>query len=297
MTKRDAPSRVVGRQQTIEGGTTWDEVERHIEKIVRIFGLDKVVVGCSFGDDSAVLTDILIQKYGRKFPVVFENTGIQFHETYRYRDEMVNDFWRLEEYSETRPNQRFPKIVQRIGLHGIMANKMICCSEMKNDPMAQWMKANGKVATLGGLRLKEAKRNECYDIMGHNAGRDIWYCNPMLFLTAQDVEDYFNDTGLKRNPLYDEPYCARRTGCAVCPNAMKGTGYASHPTYYDWLQHHFPQWYRLAWNCQRLFYKRLKERGKEYETRDYFYGHKWQWSFNGSSNHEGRGVDKRGQVT
>jgi phosphoadenosine phosphosulfate reductase len=275
-------------QQTIDGKTTLEHFEYHLKRVSRIFGIDNLCFGFSGGDDSAVLLDKAVEIFGSDIAVIFSNTHIQFQQTYKYIDEMI-DYWDLTNVNYTKPNEQFIRITKRIGLHGIAHNKMICCSELKNDPLADWMKANGFTATVSGLRQKEGKRNDCYDMLNHNPRRDIWYVSPMFYLTNQDILDYFDQTGLPKNPLYCEPYCADRTGCAPCPNALKLRRYSKKfPTYYDWLKKHFPKWYKFAWRCQKSFYDIKCVDGDQRGYGDMLYRHKWQWSLNGNKNQEER---------
>ncbi|MHA1136548.1 MAG: phosphoadenosine phosphosulfate reductase family protein [Candidatus Thorarchaeota archaeon] len=269
----------MSNQLTLDGGTTTDEFEKYLLKIARVYGLENVVFGCSFGDDSVMLTDKAVEMFGSDICVIFENTHIQFGETYKYGSKM-REYWGLTNYHETQPDENFIDITNRIGLHGIAKNKMICCSGLKNEPLAKWMKANKKKCTITGLRRSEARRNNCYSMINHHEKRDIWYASPMLYLTDYDVQDYYDSTGIPKHPLYLEPYFADRTGCAPCPMTLKLQCYGKHNSYYDWLKEHFPRWYKFAWICQKRFYEKKCSGGGDmrgYGT--HIYRHEWEWPF------------------
>lgn len=269
-----------GHQSTIEGKTLMDEFETNVKRIARIYGKDKICVGFSGGDDSAFLVDKVVEIFGNETCIVFCDSRIQFKETHDYIKKMI-EYWNLTNFHKTYPkkNEVFPVIAKRIGLHGIAKNKMICCSALKNDPLGFWMKDNGKTVSMTGIRLKEAKKNRCYDIISYNNRRDIYYASPMYFLNEIDVKNHFKETGLPKNPLYLEPYCANRTGCALCPLPLKIQRYNSkYKTYYDWLKEHFPRWYKYAWRCQKSFYENKCKGGNQRGYGDMIYRHKWEWS-------------------
>ena len=265
----------MAKQGRITGGTQIDQVEKHLKLYKAMPG--KIVFGFSGGDDSTMLVDLAVQMFGSDICVIFENTHIQFKESYEFIDKMV-DYWGLTDYHVTKPIEPFIKVCTRVGLHGICRNKMICCTQLKNKPLSKWMHEHGKTIATTGVRKAEAKRNCDYPIKNYSKYHDITYFNPMLFLTDGDVKAYFEETGCPKNPLYDLGYV--RTGCAVCPTPLKRQHFdvPGYHDYYDMLYELHPRWYWFAWNCQKRFYEK-KERNDQYHGYgDTLLRHTWKKS-------------------
>lgn len=264
-------------QYNLKGETPLEATIKHIKALKPI--KDKIVVGISFGNDSIVLGDLYVQILGCDTCFIHSDTHVQFKESKQYGKKMVEGYWGLENYHETKPIEHFRQITDRIGLHGIAHNKMICCSGLKNKPLSKWMHQNDKTIAVTGLRRSEGKRNCDYQISSYSGYHDIRYYNPMLFWSEEDVTKYYEDTGLPLNPLYKEPFNLDRTGCAPCPNALKLANYPveGYKTYYDLLADKFPKWYKYAWGCQRRFYKRKCGDGDQRGYGEYLYRHKWKW--------------------
>jgi len=169
------------------------EPEQLVKKAVDEFG-DSLVVSCSFGSCSVVVLHMAIDVEPR-IKVVFDDTGVEYPETYAYRDLLVKE-WDLN-YIETKPIKSFWKCVKEYGFPLIRQTgrskfkKPQCCTYLKEKPFEKWCKANGIQATLTGLRASESGvRMLAISQVGqfYFAKRPkIWKFHPIVFWNHKQV--------------------------------------------------------------------------------------------------------------
>jgi len=119
-----------------------------------------LALACSFGKDSMqVLKMVLDQEPNIK--VIFENTGVEFPETIKYKDQMKKE-WNLNLY-ETKPLKTFWDCVKLKGLPetrkqgGKGSNSPYCCTQLKEKPGLNLQKELGINAILTGLQSCESR--------------------------------------------------------------------------------------------------------------------------------------------
>ena len=94
-------------------------------------------MACSFGKDSLVVLQMAL-KYNSNIKVIFENTGVEFLETIKLKDELKKK-WKLNLY-ETKPLKTFWECIDLYGLPstrkqgGKGSNSPKCCHYLKEKP-------------------------------------------------------------------------------------------------------------------------------------------------------------------
>ena len=207
------------------------EPEEVIEKAVEIHG-DTLAVSCSFGACSVVVLHMAL-KFNPNIKVVFNNTGVEYPETYAYRD-LLKEKWHLN-LIETKPVKTFWQCLQEYGFP--LARKQYsakvakerkeahqqfhkpsCCIYLKELPFKQVCKDYSIQATLTGLRCAEssvrmftlAQRGQYYHTSKWGS---LWRYHPIGFWTHKQVHDYLKDNNLPVNTIYKK---VDRCGCMPC---------------------------------------------------------------------------------
>jgi len=195
--------------------------EELVKKALDEFG-DNLAVSCSFGSCSVVVLH-MARDANPHIKVVFDDTGVEYPETYAYRDLLVKE-WDLN-YVETKPIKSFWKCVKDYGFPLIRQTgrskfkKPQCCTYLKEKPFEKWCKANCVHATLTGLRASESGvRMLAISQVGqfYFAKRPkIWKFHPIAFWNHKQVWEYFSKNEIPMNEVYTK-YGLSRCGCMPC---------------------------------------------------------------------------------
>lgn len=203
------------------------EVEKPFEKklerakeLARIFiGLaqEKSCVSCSFGKDSMVVLWLCRQELP-EIPVIFNNTLVQYKETYEFRDRMKEE-WNLN-LIETRPSKTFWEIAKEKGLpDGSKKGTDSCCYYLKDKPFVEVVKKHGfKINFTGTTALESRLRMwvACQrGLFYYNRKQNITRINPIVFWTPEEVLNFTTRVQIPVNPAY-EKFGIDRLGCVPC---------------------------------------------------------------------------------
>jgi len=201
-----------------------------IEEAVRKFGTN-LCVSCSFGSCSVVVLHMAL-KIQPNLRVVFNNTGVEYPETLRYRD-LLRKEWTLD-LIQTKPIKSFWQCWKEYGppLPRI-ANykkgdykrgkpsygKPRCCIYLKELPFKKIIETFSLEATLTGMRAAESRaRMFAFSQFGQNYHShkygSIHKFNPIAFWTRAQVWHYIKENNLPVNELYLKG--ADRSGCMPC---------------------------------------------------------------------------------
>ena len=206
-------------------------IERHKEHIA---------VACSFGKDSMVVLKMALD-VDPKIKVIFENTGVEFPETIRYKD-MMKKKWDLNLY-ETKPLKTFWECIDKYGLPSVRkgggkgSNSPKCCHYLKEKPALILEKELGVNAIITGLQACEsrsrgliAKRydNKKAPYMSkddvefcsqrwYTRKTNIWNYHPIMLWSIKEVWAYTKENKIPINEVYTKwdglyPRC----GCLPC---------------------------------------------------------------------------------
>jgi len=191
---------------------------------------DKIAVSCSFGSCSVVVLHMAL-KVNPKIKVVFNNTGVEYPETYGYRDLLKKD-WNFN-LIETKPLKSFWQCVKEYGFPLIRVSasqrrktnrkdaydKPSCCVYLKELPMRDACKKYNIEATMTGLRCAEsgvrmfvfAQRGQFYHTEKWGS---LWRYHPIGFWTHKQVMDYLHKNNIPINQIYLKGL--DRSGCMPC---------------------------------------------------------------------------------
>jgi phosphoadenosine phosphosulfate reductase len=204
-----------------------------VKKAIDRFG-DSLAVSCSFGSCSVAVLH-MARDLNPQIKVVFNNTGVQYPETYGYRDFLCKE-WDLNppQYIETKPVKSFWQCVKEYGLPLFRSTsykkgdykfgkpsygKPKCCVYLKELPFRQAMKENEIEATITGMRAGESRaRMFAFGQFGQNYATKKYGAltkfNPIAFWTHSELWQYLKDHNVPINPLYLKG--AHRSGCMPC---------------------------------------------------------------------------------
>ena len=188
---------------------------KHPQEILRGVLLDdfpgEVSLVSSFGTESAVLLHMVAQ-IDRGTDVVFINTGKLFGETLRYRNELIERLKLLA----VRSIMPKPALLSASDPKGILwaDNANRCCYIRKVEPMARALKdvnvwISGRKGFHGGGRSQ-------LPVFELNDGRIK--INPLANWVQSDVEAYFTNHDLPRQPLEVDGY--KSVGCMPCTSPV-----------------------------------------------------------------------------
>lgn len=186
---------------------------------------DRIAVSCSFGSCSVVVLHMALQ-VNPKINVVFNNTGVEYPETYAYRN-LLKKEWNLN-LIETKPLKSFWQCVKEYGFPLLreayrfkekkMFHKPECCVFLKELPFKEACKTFEIEATLTGLRCSEsrlrmftlAQRGQYYHTKKWGS---LWRYHPIGFWSHQQVHEYLEKNNLPINEIYKK---VERSGCMPC---------------------------------------------------------------------------------
>lgn len=195
---------------------------------------DNIAVACSFGKDSTLVLHFALQ-VDPMIKVFFSNTGVEYKETYQFRDFLVRE-WNLN-FHEVQPVKPFWQCVKEYGYpkkradyrrrkgKKNMTGTPKCCYYLKERPAALWYKENSIEAVLLGITWDESyqrryliiRYGDSYTTKKHNTSK-INKIHPIAFWTEKEVWQYIKENNIPYNKIYDRG--AHRCGCAPCTSYL-----------------------------------------------------------------------------
>jgi 3'-phosphoadenosine 5'-phosphosulfate sulfotransferase (PAPS reductase)/FAD synthetase len=135
-----------------------------------------------------------------------------------------------------------------------------CCEMMKERPLIQWQKDNGKTYSIIGIMREEGGRREQAQCLVFNGGV-LKHFQPLAPVTKEWEDWFIERQGIKLCDLYYPPYNFKRTGCKGCPFSLN----LQHDL--ETMQKHFPNerkqceiiWQPVYAEYRRLGYRLEKE--------------------------------------
>jgi len=221
----DARINYVKRNMELRGFKIFQS-EELIREAIEKHG-DRLAVSCSFGSCSVVVLHMALQ-LKPDIKVIFNNTGVEYPETYAYRD-LLKKEWNLN-LIETKPIKSFWQCVKEYGFPLIRSEyawkkrkskseKPECCVYLKELPMKKACEKYSIEATLTGLRAAEsgvrmftiAQRGMFYHTTKWGS---LWRYHPIALWTRQQVWDYIRQNNIPVNQIYLKG--VERSGCMPC---------------------------------------------------------------------------------
>jgi phosphoadenosine phosphosulfate reductase len=206
------------------------KIERAKKLIVEELGRSqRPALACSWGKCSVTLLHLLRGLCNRVL-VVFNDTGVEYPEIYRYRDRLLQE-WAITKYVETKPSKTFWECVKEFGFPhirrmyfepGVGKGAPRCCFFLKEQPAKKCYREYAIDCAFVGLqgpesnvrRLSFLREGEAFDSKHYG----IRLVRPLMIWTDADIWEYHRLNGIPHNPLYDK---VARSGCMPC------TGYRS----------------------------------------------------------------------
>lgn len=182
-------------------------------------------ISCSWGKDSVALA-FLVRKFCKKTLIIFANTGVEYPETYAFRDKMIKE-WNLNgNYFESKPIKHFWQCVKEYGFpdlrrRGSAKNKEPkCCKYLKEKPLSNLQKEFGVDVVFRGMTAAESMSRRLLTLRkgyAYTNKTGMRFVHPLVFWSEQDVFDYHKQEGIPLNPIYEK---TKRCGCMPCTGFM-----------------------------------------------------------------------------
>ena len=172
----------------------------------REFG-DKICYVSSFGAESAVML-ALIADVDPSFPVLFIDTGMHFHQTMQYREQLIEHFG-LTGVQTVIPDEQ-ERLIEDPKNTLWKSDPDVCCELRKVRPLEPALKGfdawiTGRKRFHGGERM----RLPVFEYTG-----DKYKVNPLASWTPDDVDLFFRVRNLPPHPMVEQGYPS--IGCWPC---------------------------------------------------------------------------------
>jgi len=174
---------------------------------------NRIAVVSSFGAESAILLD-QVARIDRNIPILFLDTKKHFSETLDYRDILI-DRLRLTNVQSIEPDVFERTTEDDDGLLW-KQNYDACCDLRKTRPLNKALK--GYDGWISGRKRFHGGSREILPIVEELDGKIK--INPLANWSAQKINDYFENFGLPRHPLFQQGYFS--IGCATCTEKSAG---------------------------------------------------------------------------
>lgn len=215
------------------------QTKQIIKNAIDKFG-DACVIACSWGKDSIVMIHLAIQ-IKTDIRIIFSNTGVEFPETYKYRDKITKE-WDLN-YIELKPEKTFWQCVDKYGYPPIRYlgrqkkkavesgmvkksaskflrdDKIPCCYFLKEKPAIDYYKEKNIKCALVGITYDESYTRRWVIIRWGVIfpPKKYFYTRiyPIGYWNSDDVWGYIKQNNVPVNFAYQK-YDVDRVGCIPC---------------------------------------------------------------------------------
>lgn len=92
-----------------------------------------------------------------------------------------------------------------------------CCKRLKEEPIQEWKKANGKLYDIIGIMRAEGGRRESAKCLAFKPNGKLRAFQPLVPVSLEWEEWFIKKYKIKLCSLYYPPYNFTRTGCKGCP--------------------------------------------------------------------------------
>ena len=180
-------------------------ITERIEQLFKLYDANDILVTSSFGTKSAVLLSMVSQQKPNH-PIYFIDTTYHFHETWKYQHTLQE---KLKLNIEIIKPKKKENELTRTEKWWIDHPKM-CCAINKIAPIEP-LKAQHKV-WISGLMAYQTPFRAHLRIFEKQG--DIIKFHPLIDITEQEFEGYFEENKLPKHPLEAKGYGS--IGCTHC---------------------------------------------------------------------------------
>ncbi len=176
-----------------------------------------LVIALSGGKDSACILGLIVEELNWKAKVVFLDGGLEFPETVKYVEELIDHYNLNDSYIHEKAEDDFWKIAEAKGPPS--RDYRWCCEVCKLKPMRKVVKKlGGKCRTLIGQRKYESisRANQPKITPTIRVPGQVKIA-PIMDWTALEVWLYLLSRHIPINPLYHQGH--HRIGCYMCPSS------------------------------------------------------------------------------
>jgi phosphoadenosine phosphosulfate reductase len=176
--------------------------EQIIQWAADTFG-DRLVMTSSFGAQSAIMLH-LATRVVPDIPVILIDTGYLFPETYKFIQELTDEFsLNLKVYQSPMSPAWMEAVHGRLweqGEDGLVKYNRL----RKVEPMQRALRELNVGAWLAGLRRGQTDHRANLRAVERQDG--IYKVHPIIHWTSRDVHEYLKRHNLRYHPLYDQGY-------------------------------------------------------------------------------------------
>lgn len=191
--------------------------EDRIRWAVDQFGEDAVLLS-SMQKTSSVLMHMFFS-IGLDNEILFGDTGFHFHETLRYRDELIRRY-RLNVvtfYPQQTPEQQ--EALHGKKLHLFVDGQPECCRLRKEEPFLAHVRESGRRLVMNGLRKGDGARRANIRPLARDPRFNGYELHPIFDWSAKEAQDYIERHEIPIHPLYEQGYAS--IGCACCTTPIQ----------------------------------------------------------------------------
>jgi phosphoadenosine phosphosulfate reductase len=185
--------------------TMEEKIAKSKEILQKVIDYWKPHIGVAFsgGKDSTAILNLIREIYGEvPIPVMTNDTGVKFKETYEFREWLKRE-WNLN-MIVARPIKTYEEV---------KGERERCCYWLKIEPSERTMQEQGWKACIVGIRHDEHVVRSREDFISEREN-GIYRVHPILHWKEEDVWTYLNSRNVPRHPFYDMGY--RSIGCKPC---------------------------------------------------------------------------------
>lgn len=98
-----------------------------------------------------------------------------------------------------------------------------CCSKLKKEIAANWMKEHDKTITITGMRAGEGGLRAIHTgcaVYADESCKTLKKFHPLFPLEDWWIDEFIQQNNIELCELYNPPYNFKRTGCVCCPYSV-----------------------------------------------------------------------------
>jgi len=141
----------------------------------------------------------LVKNNGNNIKAIYVDTTCGFPEVERYVKKTCKEL--SVSLKIVKPEIDYYTLAKEWGIPNFKSRW--CCRELKINPIKQYLsKLGGSKVVFDGIRAAESNDRATYFPIWYHPGFDALSISPNFFWSDGDVDEYINERGLPRSPVY-----------------------------------------------------------------------------------------------